>query len=103
MMRKGIKMESTNEKTHGYVWIFLICLIAIFFISFFIGRYPVSIELLLKVFFSKIFPISKTWPDTIETIVFQIRLPRIVGAMLVGASLSVSGACLLYTSPSPRD
>ncbi len=92
MMRKGIKMESTNEKTHGYVWIFLICLIAIFFISFFIGRYPVSIELLLKVFFSKIFPISKTWSDTIETIVFQIRLPRIVGAMLVGASLSVSGA-----------
>lgn len=85
-------MKSTDEKTHGYTWIFLIFFIAIFFISFSIGRYPVSIELLLKVLFSKIFPISKTWSDTIETIVFQIRLPRIVGAMLVGASLSVSGA-----------
>ncbi|MCF6466155.1 FecCD family ABC transporter permease [Clostridium sp. Cult2] len=70
----------------------LALLIFIFLISFTIGRYPVSIPTLLKVLLSKVFPITRTWPDTIETIVFRVRLPRILAAMLVGASLSLSGA-----------
>lgn len=67
-------------------------LIFVFLISFTIGRYPVSITTLLKVFLSKVFPIDKTWIDTIETIIFRVRLPRILATMLVGASLSLSGA-----------
>ena len=45
-----------------------------------------------KVLLSKVFPIDKTWADTIDTIVFRVRLPRILAAMLVGGSLSLSGA-----------
>src|SRR5689334_2620359 len=33
-----------------------------------------------------------TWPASWETIVFTIRLPRVILAALVGASLSVAGA-----------
>ncbi len=80
-----------SNKTR-YVYLFSILLIIVFLISFGIGRYPVAIDQLLKVLFSKIFPIDKNWPDTIDTVVFQVRLPRIIGAMLVGASLSLSGA-----------
>lgn len=80
-----------TKKKH-YVYIFTIILILVFFISFGIGRYPVNVVQLLKVLSSKIFPIDKDWPDTINTIVFQVRLPRIIGAMLVGTSLSLSGA-----------
>lgn len=80
-----------TKKKH-YVYIFTIILILVFFISFGIGRYPVNMVQLLKVLSSKIFPIDKDWPDTINTIVFQVRLPRIIGAMLVGTSLSLSGA-----------
>jgi len=57
-----------------------------------IGRYPVPIRLLPKVLFSRILPITKTWPDTVDAIVFKIRLPRIIAAIIVGGSLSVSGA-----------
>ncbi|WP_025642750.1 FecCD family ABC transporter permease [Schnuerera ultunensis] len=72
---------------------FLLALLIItFLLSFVIGRYPVPIGTLLKVILSKIFPITKTWTDTIETIVFRVRLPRILAAILVGASLSLSGA-----------
>lgn len=80
-----------TKKKH-YVYIFTIILILVFFISFGIGRYPVNVVQLLKVLLSKFFPIDKDWPDTINTIVFQVRLPRIIGAMLVGTSLSLSGA-----------
>ncbi len=82
---------SKRERKH-YIYIFTILLIIAFFISFGIGRYPVAIDQLLKVLSSKIFPIEKNWPDTIDTIVFQVRLPRIIGGILVGASLSLSGA-----------
>jgi iron complex transport system permease protein len=84
-------VDGRKEKKH-YIYIFVILLIIIFLLSFTIGRYPISIGLLLKVLFSKVLPIVKTWPETIDTIVFKVRLPRIIGAMLVGASLSVSGA-----------
>ncbi|QQY79956.1 iron complex transport system permease protein [Keratinibaculum paraultunense] len=82
----------SKRERKDYIYIFIILLIISFFISFGIGRYPVSIDQLLKVLSSKIFPIEKNWPDTIDTIVFQVRLPRIIGAILVGASLSLSGA-----------
>lgn len=84
-------VDKRKDKNH-YIYIFMTLLIVIFLISFVIGRYPISIKLLLKVLFSKIFPIPKTWSGTIDTVVFQVRLPRIIAAMLVGASLSVSGA-----------
>lgn len=88
---KGLQLKKIKGKNH-YIFTLALLLIIIFFISFAIGRYPVSIDLLIKVFFSRIFPITKTWPETFDTIVFRVRLPRIVGAILVGASLSVSGA-----------
>jgi iron complex transport system permease protein len=34
----------------------------------------------------------ETWPDAWETVLFEIRLPRILLAMLVGAALAQSGA-----------
>lgn len=82
----------SKRERKDYIYIFIILLIISFFISFGIGRYPVSIDQLLKVLSSKIFPIEKNWPDTIDTIVFQVRLPRIIGGILVGAALSLSGA-----------
>jgi iron complex transport system permease protein len=36
-------------------------------------------------------PIPHTWPATAETIVFDIRLPRVLTAMLVGGGLAMAG------------
>jgi iron complex transport system permease protein len=65
----------------------LVCL------SFFLGRFPIPPETLLKVFASRIVPtIQADWPDTVETVIFNIRLPRIILALCIGAGLSISGA-----------
>lgn len=37
-------------------------------------------------------PVPATWPATAETIVLELRLPRVLTAMLVGLGLSVAGA-----------
>lgn len=37
-------------------------------------------------------PLAQTWPPASETIIFEIRLPRVLTAMLVGGGLAISGA-----------
>ncbi|WP_242831401.1 FecCD family ABC transporter permease [Desulfitobacterium dehalogenans] len=41
---------------------------------------------------SKFLPIPQYWDSTLETVVLQVRLPRIALGILVGGALSVSGA-----------
>jgi iron complex transport system permease protein len=49
---------------------------------------------LLKVILAKlpILSIPQSWPDSWEEIIWQLRLPRVLLAALVGASLAISGA-----------
>lgn len=37
-------------------------------------------------------PVEVAWPATAETIVMDLRLPRVLSAMLVGAGLAIAGA-----------
>ncbi|MGI6406332.1 MAG: FecCD family ABC transporter permease [Syntrophaceticus sp.] len=64
----------------------------IFILSFTIGRYPISPGELFSVMAAKFLPLEQTWPATLDTVVFQVRLPRILAAVLVGAALATSGA-----------
>jgi len=88
---------------HGIssILLLLIPLIALFFISFLIGRYPISPYEVILAISSKITGFNFNLPQSIETIIFQIRLPRILAAILVGASLSIAGASFqgLFRNP----
>lgn len=64
----------------------------VFLLSFFLGRFSVSPVTAVKVMAGKVLPISKTWTEAEESVVLNIRLPRIVAAALIGAGLSVAGA-----------
>jgi len=69
----------------------IICLI----LSLFLGRYSIAPGTLFKVLLSKVcffLPIEKTWSNTVEVVLFRIRFPRAVMALLVGSGLSISGA-----------
>ena len=69
-----------------------IILILIIVISFFLGRYPINPGELFGILFSKIFPIDQFWTDQMQTILFNVRLPRIMLACLIGCSLAAAGA-----------
>jgi iron complex transport system permease protein len=66
--------------------------LGLFYISLFIGRYPIAPLTVLKAMGAKFLPIHPILSDTINTVIFQIRLPRTLMAMAVGAGLSISGA-----------
>jgi iron complex transport system permease protein len=69
-----------------------IILILVIVISFFLGRYPINPGELFGILFSKIFPIDQFWTDQMQTILFNVRLPRILLACLIGCSLAAAGA-----------
>lgn len=68
-----------------------ILLIIIFILSFSIGRYPVKFIDVINVLVKRLF-FSSYAVDTNSTIVWNIRIPRVLCAMLVGAGVSTSGA-----------
>lgn len=72
----------------GLSVLFVVC----FFLSFFLGRYPVSPKTLIEVLLSKVLPIEPTWQPSVENVLFQVRFPRVMMASLIGAGLSCAGA-----------
>lgn len=69
-----------------------IALMAVIIFSFFLGRYPITPAELFGILLSRIIPIQQFWVDQMETILFNVRLPRILLACLVGCCLSAAGA-----------
>ncbi|HAF17494.1 MAG: FecCD family ABC transporter permease [Thermacetogeniaceae bacterium] len=64
----------------------------LFFVSFAIGRYYVPVIDVIKILFNLIFPLEPTWSSQAETVVLQVRLPRIIAAILVGGALAAAGS-----------
>jgi iron complex transport system permease protein len=60
--------------------------------SFAVGKYPVSPADLLRVLAARITGAAHDLPAAFETVVFQVRLPRVAAGVLVGAALAAAGA-----------
>lgn len=89
------------KKYEAISYIILIFIpILLFFISFMVGRYPINPLDVIKTILSPIIP-NLTVSPTITSIVFNVRLPRIIAAIIVGASLSIAGASFqgLFKNP----
>ncbi len=74
--------------------LFLLLSVAVV-ISMALGKYPVSIGDIMRFFQVKLFnsgSIETEKMRLLESLLIEIRLPRILAAILIGASLSVSGA-----------
>ena len=66
--------------------------LATLYVSLFIGRFAVHPGEVAHILLGQFLPIPHDWPRSVETIVLQIRLPRAILAMFVGAGLAISGA-----------
>ena len=70
------------------VVLFAVC----FFGSFMLGRYPIEPWTLIRVLASRVIPVTPDWTSQVETVLFNVRLPRVLMAALIGAGLSAAGA-----------
>lgn len=92
IMDLEIQKEKSQRRHYKILmWTMLVLLIVVTILSFGIGYYSLSPEQVITAFLSKSGYQGEILPQA-ETIFWNIRLPRIFSALLIGASLSVSGA-----------
>lgn len=70
----------------------LALLVAVFLFSFTIGRYAISLPELFKIFLHRFLGFSWNVSVVEETVLFNVRIPRILCAIMVGGALASSGA-----------
>jgi len=68
-------------------------LVASLFLANAFGAVAISLPEILKMTLNKVavFDFPSTWRVVDETIIFQIRMPRVIGGALVGAALATAG------------
>ncbi len=70
-------------------------LVALTLVAFAVGRYPVSLSDLVSLL------MGESVPANVETVVLQVRGPRVLAALLVGAALAAAGTAYqgLFRNP----
>ena len=85
-------MSPIEKKHRRTVVIMGFALIVCLLLSFTLGRYPVPLGELLGILGSKLgLPVDPFWTSQMEAAVWNIRLPRVVLSVLVGACLAAAG------------
>ena len=85
-------MNKIEKKHRRAVMVLGIVLILAILASFTLGRYPVPLRELLGILSSRLgLPLEPFWTSQMETAVWNIRLPRVILSVLVGACLAAAG------------
>lgn len=92
-------MDNDSKDVISIILLIFLPLI-LFFTSFLLGRYPISPIDVINTILCPIFPQLEVSP-TITTIVFEIRLPRILAAIVVGVALAMAGAAFQSIFKNP--
>lgn len=84
-------VRRSRARVHVFFVVCAALLLVLAFVSFFGGRYGLTAGETIRVMLSHFFPIERNWPKAYETVVFHVRLPRILAAMVIGCALSLAG------------
>lgn len=81
----------------GAILLMAVILVACILLSFLFGRYPVPFRELCGILADKFLSIfglgiEPFWTDAMQAAVWNVRLPRVIMSVLVGACLSAAGA-----------
>lgn len=94
-----VKQEAAQRRRYGLLITgLLIFLFTAVLLSFWVGYYPLSPSQVVTAFLSRFGYEGEILPQAV-TIFWNIRLPRILSAVFIGASLSTAGAALSGNVP----
>ena len=91
---EAMKRKKKRLSPKTMLWLLGAALVLALLLSFTLGRYPVRLGELFGILASRLpfVNITPFWTSAQEIAVFNVRLPRMLLAVLVGASLSAAGA-----------
>lgn len=93
-----------DARRRGWLVIAALTILLVFAViySVTLGRYGVSVTNAWLILWNQMVPVANpSWTDVDANVVMAVRLPRILGALLVGAGLAISGVALqgLFRNP----
>ena len=90
----------TRSAAPGFL-IALVILLAGLALAFTVGRYPIGLGDVLDVLFAKLTGRASGVSPAVENVILQVRGPRVLAAVLVGAALAVAGTAFqgLFRNP----
>lgn len=99
--RKDNKKAGIGIAPEKLLLVLVLLLIVVAGVSLILGRLRIPLGQIIAIVTSRVIPMDHTWSPTLESVVFDVRVPRLLAGMLVGAGLSVSGASFqgLFRNP----
>ena len=85
--------EQRERRHRGILLLLLAVLVGCILLSFTLGKYPVPMKELLGILGQKLlkWKIEPFWTAQMEAAVWNVRLPRVILSVMVGASLAAAG------------
>lgn len=80
---------------------FLILLFAAAVISISVGRFYIAPGDVVSILANIFLPMDRTWQPQAQSVIYTLRLPRMLAAVMIGASLALSGACYQSVFKNP--
>lgn len=90
-----------SKRTNAIIVGLGVIVIVIAAISLMLGRYPIDPGQAIAMLVNQVIPLDQSWTDQQSTLFFNVRLPRILLALMVGCCLSVAGAAYQGTFQNP--
>ena len=90
-MEKHTPKTAADRRARLWLMVLAAVLLALFLMSFVLGRYDVPLWQVVRILLSKMRPLEATWSANMAVAVLNVRLPRILLACLVGCALSAAG------------
>jgi iron complex transport system permease protein len=88
-LRMGVSLSRASAVLGGGAML----LVAVVVVAVAVGSTPIGVGDTAAILAHRLLgiPLQQTWPSATETIIFDIRLPRVLTAMLVGGGLAMAG------------
>ena len=90
-MEKHTPKTAADRRARLWLMVLAAVLLALFLVSFVLGRYDVPLWQVVRILLSKVLPLEASWTANMAVAVLNVRLPRILLACLVGCALSTAG------------
>lgn len=95
--------EKSRRERRANVLLVVLAMLVLFvaFFSLMLGKYPINPTDIFGLLASKLAIVPQTWTDQQAALFFNVRLPRVLLALMVGCSLSAAGAAYQGTFQNP--
>ncbi len=80
---------------------FLVLLFLAMVIGISAGRYYIEPADVVKILAAPFMTLEQTWSDQAASIIYSLRLPRVIAAMMIGAALALSGTAYQSVFKNP--